>query len=379
MTTTAAPSYDWRALHADLERGHFIGTYGADNAAYHGLAGIRAGVDMSRFHSKRSPDEFYVEPLQRVIENPITQQQWQGITSIDPLGMFATRPTMSATTACMTIPELQVKTSALEADGRIVNADLTINCTKCAIDLAWNLPGLAHRLHMDETRMRQALASSTQNTELLDTSRNAYLPPVGGVTVYFFGDIAKLQEKTTEVAVRVHDECSGSDVFGTDICTCRPYLIFALQGAVQCAQRGGVGLIIYFRKEGRSLGEVTKFRVYNARKRQQGGDTAANYFKQTEGIAGIRDARFQVSTHTRTLHSASGSSCRCAATLCSVSLACSAAHWPCVLFVCLVGDDAGRAAVAGHPPHRLAAVDVVRKVRRHHRRRHRGHAAGVAA
>lgn len=60
------------------------------------------------------------------------------------------------------------------------------------------------------------------------------------------------------------------------------------------AQRGGVGLILYFRKEGRSLGEVVKFRVYNARKAQPGGDTAENYFKQTESIAGIRDARFQV-------------------------------------------------------------------------------------
>jgi hypothetical protein len=79
----------------------------------------------------------------------------------------------------------------------------------------------------------------------------------------------------------IHSECSGSDTFGTDICTCRPYLVYALLGAVQCAQRGGVGIIIYFRKEGRSLGEVTKFRVYNARKRQPGGDTAENYFKQT--------------------------------------------------------------------------------------------------
>ena len=32
----------------------------AHNAAYHGLAGIRAGVNMAEFHKKRSPDEFYV-------------------------------------------------------------------------------------------------------------------------------------------------------------------------------------------------------------------------------------------------------------------------------------------------------------------------------
>lgn len=198
------------------------------------------------------------------------------------MGMFAGRPTQSATTANMSIPELQLGTEMI-ADGVIVNKDdRTIHCVKVAVDLVWNLPALAKRLKMDETVMRQALADSTQNPRITDPSYKAYLPPVGGATVYFIGDIAKLNDPATEVAVRVHDECSGSDTFGTDICTCRPYLVYALLGAVQCAQRGGVGIIIYFRKEGRSLGEVTKFRVYNARKRQPGGDTAENYFKQTE-------------------------------------------------------------------------------------------------
>ena len=72
----------------------------------------------------------------------------------------------------------------------------------------------------------------------------------------------------SEVACRPHDECNGSDVFGTDICTCRPYLAYAIQDAVETAQRGGVGIIAYYRKEGRALGEVTKFRVYNSRKYQ---------------------------------------------------------------------------------------------------------------
>ena len=41
------------------------------------------------------------------------------------------------------------------------------------------------------------------------------------------------------------------------------------------------------------MGEVTKYLVYNARKRQEGGDTAQNYFKRTESVAGVKDARFQ--------------------------------------------------------------------------------------
>ena len=41
------------------------------------------------------------------------------------------------------------------------------------------------------------------------------------------------------------------------------------------------------------LGEVTKFLVYNARKRQVGGDRADQYFARTECVAGVQDMRFQ--------------------------------------------------------------------------------------
>ena len=71
------------------------------------------------------------------------------------------------------------------------------------------------------------------------------------------------------IACRVHDECNGSDVFGSDICTCRPYLAHGVEVCVETAQQGGVGIVVYNRKEGRALGEVTKFLVYNARKRQR--------------------------------------------------------------------------------------------------------------
>ena len=38
---------------------------------------------------------------------------------------------------------------------------------------------------------------------------------------------------------------------------------------------------------------MTKFLVYNARKRQEGGDQASTYFERTECVAGVQDARFQ--------------------------------------------------------------------------------------
>ena len=105
-----------------------------------------------------------------------------------------------------------------------------------------------------------------------------FLPPIGGATVYLFGDCPGSADPETRIACRVHDECNGSDVFGSDICTCRPYLTHGIEVCIPAAQAGGVGVVVYYRKEGRALGEVTKFLVYNARKRQPGGDSADAYF-----------------------------------------------------------------------------------------------------
>jgi GTP cyclohydrolase II len=69
--------------------------------------------------------------------------------------------------------------------------------------------------------------------------------------------------------------------------------VHGVEICIDMAQQGGVGIVIYNRKEGRALGEVTKFLVYNARKRQQGGDRAATYFERTECVAGVQDVRFQ--------------------------------------------------------------------------------------
>lgn len=218
------------------------------------------------------------------------QKEWAGITTLDPFGMMAHRPTISATPACMEIPELYGK---LKPDGKVVLDDYSINIVKVAIDPVWHLPSLASKLQVSEDKLRDMLAKWTQNDRLYDTDSDVYLPSLGGTTAYVFGDISAITDPDREVALRPHDECNGSDVFGTDICTCRPYLVYAIQAATECAQRGGCGLIVYYRKEGRALGEVTKFRVYNARTYQEGGDRPDTYFKMTENIAGIEDARCQ--------------------------------------------------------------------------------------
>mmetsp|Transcript_9329 Transcript_9329/g.14379 ORF Transcript_9329/g.14379 Transcript_9329/m.14379 type:complete len:814 (-) Transcript_9329:129-2570(-) len=290
--TGDAVDYDWKSVHQDLENSKFAGCYGWDNAAYWGIAERKAGIDLQEWYKQRTEAEYYLPNVDELIRDPQTQQEWDGIFTFDPMGMYAHPPTIAACKANLDIEELKSK---LPRDGEIVSAeDGQIRTQKAAICYAWNLPRLSQRLQLSEDELRQALFKFSGNPSVLDETKKTFLPAVGGCTIYIFGDVRKLRDPKTEVAVRVHDECIGSDVFGSDICTCRPYLIFALEQCIRCAQRGGVGLVIYFRKEGRSLGEVVKFRVYNARENQQGGDSSQKYFHHTESIAGIRDARFQV-------------------------------------------------------------------------------------
>jgi GTP cyclohydrolase II len=160
----------------------------------------------------------------------------------------------------------------------------------------WYLPGVAKRFGTTEAELRRILFEETGGMypELVTRGDlEVFLPPIGGQTLYIFGNPRDLANREVPLTARVHDECNGSDVFGSDICTCRPYLTHAIEECVRGAQAGGVGLVAYSRKEGRALGEVTKFLVYNARKRQVGGDSAEKYFLRTECVAGVQDMRFQ--------------------------------------------------------------------------------------
>src|SRR5207253_6087051 len=86
-----------------------------------------------------------------------------------------------------------------------------------------------------------------------------------------------------------------------------PIFAHGIELAIEMAQQGGVGLVVYNRKEGRALGEVTKFLVYNARKRQQGGDRPDSYFHRTVCVAGVEDRSEE---HTSELQSRGHLVCR---------------------------------------------------------------------
>ncbi|MDP3222949.1 MAG: GTP cyclohydrolase II [Rubrivivax sp.] len=315
-TATGALALNWGAADpqvrgpvvgttANRSQRNVIGTHSGSYGVYRALA-VAAG-NLVRGHRA---DLTNTAPTDIVGPYP----QWldaRKMVSIDPWGasvqsVFAEqlaqgydiRPTIAVTKAHIHLPEIKqaLAFQRLAVDGRVLLEDASATVTKVAVEPVWWLPGVAARFKVSEAELRRALFEETGGMypELVTRSDlEVFLPPIGGQTLYVFGDIRDLADPKVTLTARVHDECNGSDVFGSDICTCRPYLTHAIEECIRGAQAGGVGLIAYSRKEGRALGEVTKFLVYNARKRQLGGDSADKYFLRTECVAGVQDMRFQ--------------------------------------------------------------------------------------
>jgi GTP cyclohydrolase II len=290
---------------SEKENRNSIGTHSGSYTIYRALS-----IASGKFPASHHPDLQNTDPTS--IFGPY--DSWyseEKFVSLDPWGAHINQvfghflkqgininPTIAVTTAHLQIPEINeaIEKGRLKIDGKFIRENHDVKVTKVAIDPVWYLPGIAKRFHVAEGELRKVLFTETGGMfpELVTRpDLKLFLPPIGSTTVYIFGNPPDLANPNIELTCRVHDECNGSDVFSSDICTCRPYLMWGIEDAVRTAQRGGVGIIAYYRKEGRALGEVTKFLVYNARKRQEGGDLAATYFQRTECVAGVQDARFQ--------------------------------------------------------------------------------------
>lgn len=282
-----------------------IGSHSGSYAVFRALS-----IASGKFSPAHRPDLHNTHSPVKIGPFPSWKDETK-IVSLDPWGLdpqnnfgplfekgYDIRPSIAVTQAHLQIPEIHdaIAKGRLKVDGKIIKDNMDIKITKVAIEPVWFLPGMAKRLNVEEGVLRRILfqESGGMYPELITRpDLKVWLPPIGSTTVYIFGNPEDLSNPEVELSCRVHDECNGSDVFGSDICTCRPYLMYGIEHAAETAQRGGVGIIAYYRKEGRALGEVTKFLVYNARKRQEGGDSAATYFKRTECVAGVEDARFQ--------------------------------------------------------------------------------------
>jgi GTP cyclohydrolase II len=282
-----------------------IGSHSGSYTIYRALAMAAGQMDPDH-----RPDLTNTDPVAAIGPFPSWSDPSK-IVSLDPWGhkvheVFAAElargmdihPTIAVTRAHLKMAEIDdaIEAGRIRKDGTVVKPTGDVFVTKAAIEPVWYLPGIARRFRVDEMTLRQFLFEETGGMfpELITRpDLVVMLPPIGSTSIYIFGNASLIGRQDVELTVRVHDECNGSDVFGSDICTCRPYLIHGIEEAIRTAQRGGLGYVVYYRKEGRALGEVTKFLVYNARKRQEGGDSAATYFHRTECVAGVQDMRLQ--------------------------------------------------------------------------------------
>ena len=289
----------------DLSHRNAIGTHSGGYAVYRALAiasgsleaGHRADLTDTAPTVTIGPHPSWADPTKIVSLDPFGALDHDQFADLQAQG-YDIRHSNAITNAHINIPELQeaVTSGRLKVDGKVLKEGGELVVTKAAIEPVWYLPGIAQRFGVDEGDLRRTLFEQTGGMfpELVTRpDLEVFLPPIGGHTVYILGDLAAVTDPARPLALRIHDECNGSDVFGSDICTCRPYLVHGVEVALKTAQAGGAGVIIYARKEGRALGEVTKFLVYNARKRQAGGDRADTYFTRTECVAGVQDMRFQ--------------------------------------------------------------------------------------
>ena len=311
------PSIHWGAATASA-RGPIIATL--SNPSHRNVVGTHSGsyaiyravsIAQGKLDRDYRADLTDTSPTHRIGPHPAWTDPAR-IVSLDPWGAmtpesfpellaegYDIRPTIAITSAHIFIPELKdaIEKGRIVPDRSLCLRDGSCRVIKAAIEPVWHLPSLAERLQVAERDLRRTLFEETGGMfpELVTRSDlEVFLPPIGGQTIYIFGDPESLADPDQTLAARVHDECNGSDVFGSDICTCRPYLAHGIEVCIQTASQGGAGVIVYNRKEGRALGEVTKFLVYNARKRQEGGDRAEAYFERTECVAGVQDARHQL-------------------------------------------------------------------------------------
>ena len=282
-----------------------IGTHSGSYSVYRALA-VAAGA-LSREHKADLTDTAPTDVI-----GPFPQWSEPGrIVSLDPWGAMVAdafaadlaagydiRPTIAITKAHVIVPEIMdaVQKGRLRPDGQVLLPSGAALVTKVAIEPVWYLPGVAQRFGCSETDLRRVLFEETGGMypELVTRSDlEVFLPPIGGQTIYIFGNgqRPRRSHRRADRARPRRMQRLGRVRLGH---LHLPPLSHACDRGMhpgRAARRGWRGGLL--RKEGRALGEVTKFLVYNARKRQVGGDTAEAYFARTECVAGVQDMRFQ--------------------------------------------------------------------------------------
>ncbi len=146
------------------------------------------------------------------------------IATIDPWGHVTTevfsaylkkgydiRPTIAITRAHIDLLEIHkaVRAKRLVPDGKVLNSAGQAIISKAAVEPVWYLPELANRFGVSEMKLRETLFMETNlmYPELITRpDLKVFLPPIGGLTIYMFGDPATISDENIEITVRVHDE-----------------------------------------------------------------------------------------------------------------------------------------------------------------------------
>ena len=269
-----------------------IGTHGGSYALYRALA-VSAGV----LDPIRRPDLTNTYPAATI--GPFPQWSEPGrIVSLDPWGHLVAdafkreiaegvdiRPTIAVTRARLDLIEMRDAIAArrLKPDGKYIHENGTLPVVKVAIDPVWYLPGMAERFGTTETNLRRALFEQTAGMfpELVTRPDHARVPAADRRH-----DRLSVRRRRQTQPIRAPKSPAGCMTNATaPTCsapTSAPAVLTsstASRNAPARRQDGGLGVIVYNRKEGRALGEVTKFLVYNARKRQEGGDARRDLFR----------------------------------------------------------------------------------------------------
>ncbi|MGI4808787.1 MAG: GTP cyclohydrolase II, partial [Janthinobacterium lividum] len=187
-----------------------IGAHAGAYSVYRALA-----VASGQLAAAHRPDLTDTRPAVQIGPFP----QWSdpaAIVSMDPWGHLTTeifaaelaagldvRPSISITKAHINMPELHeaMRAGRLVPDGSILTAAGDVRVTKVAIEPVWHLPGVARRFGVPVADLRRALFEHTGGMfpELVTRpDLDVFLPPIGGATVYLFGDPAKLGDPTTK-------------------------------------------------------------------------------------------------------------------------------------------------------------------------------------
>ena len=180
----------------DASKRNVVGAHSGAYGLYRALA-IAAGT-LDPVHR---PDLTNTAPSAKIGPHP----QWgdpDKIVSIDPYGGMvseafseeieaglALQPTIAITRARINLPEFRhaLEEGRLTPDGEVLTETGEANVTKAAIEPVWYLPGIAHRLNVEEADLRRSLFEYTGGmfTELVTRSDlKVFLPPIGNISVY---------------------------------------------------------------------------------------------------------------------------------------------------------------------------------------------------